>query len=98
MDGPWPIRAGSIEQNQGHLIRALGQALAHRHNRQIAVAARFARFNGLIDPADRLAESMVGSNPGSDATRTAMISSWDHSLVEFGQRPDTTKPFKDPPE
>ena len=39
---------------------------------------------------------VVASSPGSDATLTATISSCAHSLVESGQRPDTTKPFSDP--
>ena len=41
---------------------------------------------------------VVESNPGRDATRTAMIRSWAHSLVESGQRPETTKPFNVPRE
>src|SRR5581483_1501887 len=39
---------------------------------------------------------VVESNPGSDATRTATMSSCAHSLVESGQRPETTKPFSEP--
>ena len=39
---------------------------------------------------------VVESNPGSDATRTATISSCAHSLVEFGHRPETTNPFRQP--
>src|ERR671918_1779459 len=41
---------------------------------------------------------VVESNPGSDATRTATIRSWAHSLVESGQRPETTNPLSDPRE
>ena len=41
---------------------------------------------------------VVDSNPGSEATRTATISSCAHSFVESGHRPETTNPFKDPPE
>src|SRR3954470_919166 len=41
---------------------------------------------------------VVESNPGSDATRTATISSCAHSLVESGQRPETTNPLRDPRE
>jgi hypothetical protein len=40
---------------------------------------------------------VVASNPGSDATRTATISSCAHSFVESGHRPETTNPFSDPP-
>src|SRR5581483_7479464 len=39
---------------------------------------------------------VVESNPGSDATRTATMSSCAHSLVESGQRPETTNPFSEP--
>ena len=39
---------------------------------------------------------VVASRPGSDATLTATISSWTHSLVESGQRPETTNPLKRP--
>ncbi|GAS99368.1 helicase domain protein [Mycolicibacterium canariasense] len=31
-----------------------------------------------------------------EATRTATINNWAHSLVESGQRPETTNPFKEP--
>src|ERR1700754_4664905 len=41
---------------------------------------------------------VVESNPGSEATRTATISSCAHSLVESGQRPETTNPLRDPRE
>src|SRR6201984_2945770 len=39
---------------------------------------------------------VVESNPGNDATLTATISSWAHSLVESGQRPEITKPLSEP--
>src|ERR1700756_2670893 len=39
---------------------------------------------------------VVGSNPGSDATLTAMMSSCAHSFVESGHRPETTKPLSEP--
>ena len=41
---------------------------------------------------------VVESNPGSDATRTATINSCAHSLVESGQRPETTNPLSEPRE
>src|SRR5277367_6765838 len=41
---------------------------------------------------------VVFSNPGSDATLTATINSWAHSLVESGQRPEITNPFSAPRE
>src|SRR6201998_1306851 len=41
---------------------------------------------------------VVESNPGNDATLTATISSWAHSLVESGQRPEITKPLSAPRE
>ncbi len=40
---------------------------------------------------------VVASNPGSDATRTATISSCAHSFVESGHLPETTNPFNAPP-
>src|SRR6201996_6962705 len=40
----------------------------------------------------------VASNPGSDATLTATISNCAHSLVESGQRPEITNPFRAPRE
>src|ERR1700757_2793479 len=39
---------------------------------------------------------VVDSNPGSDATLTATMSSCAHSLVESGHRPETTKPLSAP--
>src|SRR5258708_40169064 len=41
---------------------------------------------------------VVSSNPGSDATLTATINNCAHSLVESGQRPEITKPFRAPRE
>ena len=39
---------------------------------------------------------VVESNPGTEATRTATMSSCAHSFVEFGHRPETTNPLSDP--
>src|SRR5277367_6400832 len=41
---------------------------------------------------------VVASNPGSDATLTATINNCAHSLVESGQRPEITNPFRAPRE
>src|SRR6516164_3700980 len=41
---------------------------------------------------------VVESNPGNDAILTATISSWAHSFVESGQRPEITNPFRAPRE
>ncbi len=54
------------------------------------------RFVGKFSRTPKIV--VVESSPGREATRTATMSSWAHSLVESGQRPDTTKPLRVPRE
>ena len=65
------------------------------NRRQLAViAARMAVARPVATPK----MVVVASKPGREATRTATMSNWAHSLVESGHRPDTTNPFNAPPE
>lgn len=66
--------------------RALGQHEPHRP--RLRPLRQF-----LPDTENRC---VVESSPGTDATRTATINNCAHSLVEFGQRPDTTNPLRAP--